>query len=471
MRARWSLRRRLVGSVLAVVALALGTLAALLYLSLAETLRERFDEDLAEEAHAVAAHVEEGPGGRWEVEGAEASEGPEGLWYRVRSDEGDELAASSGVPGPLNIPELQPGLARASPLEGGVPGRVLQLVVSPRLDEAVTHPSGRRLVVLVARPTRPLDETLSALRSELVGATALVSLAAALLVAIVVTRAIRRVETLGGDIDRIDAQGLDRRVSTEALPAELEPAASKVNQLLGRLEASFERQRHFSADVAHELRTPLSGLLAVTELTLSRERSLSDQRTALLEVQTIARQMLEMVESLLALAHAESGTLATSEEPVDVRSLVEMSAISLQGVTLRRGLRFSNDVVPGTLVHTDPQALRFVTQNLIANAFAYTEPGGWVTASSDPGTGLWLSVADSGPQVSPGDLERMFDRFVRLDPSRTGSAHHGLGLALARTLCTRLGASVSAENRPDGSLAFSVREVPTLQPSGSASAD
>src|SRR5262249_43312952 len=98
---RWSLRRRLVGSVLAVVALALGTLAALLYLTLRETLRERFDEDLAEDARAIAAHVEEGPGGRWEVEDdADGHELPEGLWYRLRSSDGADLGGSQRLPGP-----------------------------------------------------------------------------------------------------------------------------------------------------------------------------------------------------------------------------------------------------------------------------------------------------------------------------------------------------------------------------------
>jgi len=455
---RWSLRRRLMGSVLAVVALALGTLAALLHLSLRETLRERFDEDLAEEARAVAARVEEGPGGRWELEnGAETPAVPEGLWYRLRSDDGAELDHSTDSPGPVDAGGLRPGVATFLTLEGGARGRGLWLRLAPRLDEAVTHPSGRRLEVLVARPTRALDETLAALGVELAGATGLVSLAAALLVGLVVTRSVRRVEALGREVDRIDASGLDRRLSTQALPVELEPAASKVNQLLGRLEASFERERHFSADVAHELRTPLSGLRAVTELGLSRERTAPEYRKALAEAQSIAVEMQAMVESLLALASAETGALAASEETVDLRDLVDSSAALLREVTARRGLRFTNHIAPGTRVRSDPQALRLVIQNLLANAMTYTERGGWVTTRSEPGRGLWLAVADSGPQLPATELERIFQRFVRLDPARPVGAHHGIGLALVRALCGHLGLSVSAENREDGSLAFSVR--------------
>jgi len=285
----------------------------------------------------------------------------------------------------------------------------------------------------------------------------LISIAAAVLAGLLVTRAVRHVETLGIEIDRIDAAGLDRRLPTEDLPVELEPAASKVNQLLGRLEASFERERHFTEDVAHELRTPLSGLLAVTELSLSRERPAAGHRTAVAEVHGIAQEMLGMVESLLALTRAESGPVAATEEAVLLKDLVDGSAALLSEVTARRGLRFSNQIAPDIRIRTDPRTLRLVTQNLLANAMTYTEPGGWVTAESDPARGLWLLVADSGPQLPPRDLERIFHRFVRLDPSRPAGDHHGIGLALVRTLCSRLGASVSAENRGDGSLAFSVR--------------
>jgi signal transduction histidine kinase len=144
-------------------------------------------------------------------------------------------------------------------------------------------------------------------------------------------------------------------------------------------------------------------------------------------------------------------------QEVDLKELVDGSYSLLEQAAALRGLRFTNQIDPGTSVRSDAQALRLVTQNLLANAVAYTEQGGWVNARSDPAQGLWLLVADSGPQLPPGDVERVFQRFVRLDPARTAGAHHGIGLALVRALCTRLGLSVAAENAPDGSLAFSVR--------------
>jgi len=147
------------------------------------------------------------------------------------------------------------------------------------------------------------------------------------------------------------------------------------------------------------------------------------------------------VESLLALARAEAGALAGATRQVDLKELVDGSYSLLEPAAARRGLRFTNQIVPGTRVRSDAQALRLVTQNLLANAVAYTEPGGWVNARSDPEQGLW----------------RVFQRFVRLDPARPAGSHHGIGLALVRALCTRLGLSVAAENEQDGSLAFSVR--------------
>jgi len=357
----------------------------------------------------------------------------------------------------VDLSNLYPGTIATVTLAGGGRGRALELSIAPRLDQAVSHPSGRRLRVMVARSTRELDATLATLGAELAGATGLVSLVAALLVGVVVTRSVRPIEVLGGQLDRIDASGLDRRLSAETLPAELLPAACRVNELLARLEASFERERRFSEDVAHELRTPLSGLLAVTELGLSRERSTLEYRKALSEVNRIAAEMLAMVESLLALARAEAGALGREEEPVDLKELVDGSVGLLDEMASRKGLHFTNHIAAGTRVRSEPRALRLVTQNLLANAMAYTEPGGWVATRSDPGEGLWLMVADSGPQLPAPDLERVFQRFVRLDPARRAGGHHGIGLALVRTLCTRLGLSVTAENRQDGSLAFSVR--------------
>ena len=342
-------------------------------------------------------------------------------------------------------------------LEGGTRGRALALSLAPRLDEAVDHPSGRRLEVVVARPTRELDDTLATLRAELAGATGLVSVLAALLGGWGVARSVRHVEALGRQLDAIDAPGLDRRLSSDALPDELVSTATKVNELLRRLEASFGRERRFSEDVAHELRTPLSGLLAITELQLGRDRTAAEHRQALHELHGIARDMLAMVESLLALARAEAGALAGATQQVDLKELVDGSYSLLEPAAVRRGLRFTNQIIPGTRVRSDAQALRLVTQNLLANAVAHTEPGGWVNARSDPEQGLWLLVADSGPQLPPGDVERVFQRFVRLDPARPAGSHHGIGLALVRALCTRLGLSVAAENEQDGSLAFSVR--------------
>ena len=455
---RWSLRRRLVSSVLGVVAVALGLLAVLLHVSLRRTLYQRFDEELGAEARGVAARVEEGPGGRWEIEDETDGRGvPEGLWYRVRADDGTELDGSYDVPGPAETASLREGTAATLTLEDGLATRTLRLDVAPRLDEAVSRPSGRRLVVLVARSTAELEATLSVLAVELAAATGLVAVATALLVSGVVRRSIRPVASLGRQLDAIDAAALDRRLSTAELPTELAPAARRVNELLARLEASFDRERRFSEDVAHELRTPLSGLLAVTELALARERETAAYRDALCQVRSIAAEMQAMVESLLALARAEVGALATVDEPVDLKELVDGSAGLLNELAGRRGLRFTNHIAPGTRVRSDPWALRLVTQNLLANAMAYTESGGWVTARSSPDSGLWLVVADSGPQLEAVDLERVFQRFVRLDPARRTGAHHGIGLALVRTLCTHLGLSISAENHDDGSLAFVVR--------------
>ncbi len=459
--APWSLRRRMFVAVSAALAISLAAFSILLDRTYALTLEDRLDDELAEDAHSVAALFEERAAGRWEVEsGPEDEERFENIWYEVRTDDGALLLVSRGA-GLGKLPGLLGPLPRRLDLRlpDGKPGRVLEAAVSARPEEGV-EPSGRKLVVRVARSTAPRDATLAAFRWRLLVAGLCACAFSALLSLLAAQQGLRALDALGARFDRLDASRLDERIPEEQLPRELLPPVRKLNELLGRLRASLERERRFNADVSHELRTPLSGMQAILELALSRDRSADGYKDAIVRARAVARDQQRLVESLLALSRAEAGQLEPRREPVALREVCDLAFAAVSDEATARGLRLDNRVSPDLMVTSDPGLLRAIAGNLISNATAYTEQGGWVSVESDLGKGLWLSVQDSGPALPEGKAEQIFERFVRLDGARSADGHHGIGLSLVRALCGSLGLSVAAQNRQDGTVAFEVREDP-----------
>ncbi len=460
-RAPWSLRRRMFVAVSAALAISLAAFSILLDRTYALTLEDRLDDELAEDAHSVAALFEERAAGRWEVEsGPEDEERFENIWYEVRTDDGALLLVSRGA-GLGKLPGLEGPLPRRLDirLPDGKAGRVLEAAVAARPEEGV-EPSGRKLVVRVARTTAPRDGTLATFRWRLLVAGLSACAFSALLSLLAAQQGLRALGALGARFDRLDASRLGERIPEEQLPRELLPPVRKLNELLGRLRASLERERRFNADVSHELRTPLSGMQAILELALSRDRSADDYKDAIVRARAVARDQQRLVESLLALSRAEAGQLEPRREPVALREVCDLAFAAVEGEAAARGLRLANKIAPDLTVTSDPGLLRAIAGNLISNATAYTEQGGWVSVESDLGKGLWLSVQDSGPPLPEGKAEQIFERFVRLDGARSADGHHGIGLSLVRALCGSLGLSVAAQNRQDGTVAFEVREDP-----------
>jgi signal transduction histidine kinase len=238
----------------------------------------------------------------------------------------------------------------------------------------------------------------------------------------------------------------------------------KINELLARIEASFERERSFSAAISHELRTPLAGLRSLLEVTSRRERSAADYRHALDEALGIVRQMTALSENLLLLTRVEAQQIEVRPQEIALRDLVADCLEPHEARAELRSLQLQNLVPPTARATTDREKLRIVVNNLLSNAVEYTSSGGTVRIRSDTAQGNLLEVWDSGPPIPDEALERVFDRFVRLDASRANTdSHFGIGLALARGLCTSLTLGLVAVNLPDGSIAFRIT-CPTVAP-------
>ena len=267
-------------------------------------------------------------------------------------------------------------------------------------------------------------------------------------------QALRPVRVLARVAGAITAKGLDRRVETPGADHEFQALTDVINGMLDRLEKSFQQSARFSADAAHELKTPLTILQGQLEQALQRAGAAPREQNTYAELLEEVQRLKGIVRKLLLLAQSDSGQLRLSLEPVcltgELESLFEDFPLLAPGLTLRQELE------PGVRVRADPDLLRQVLQNLLSNAVKYNREGGSVECAlrrDGAGAALTLSnTTEAGMQI---DRERLFDRFYRGDLSRNRKVDGtGLGLSLAREISRAHGGELTADVSQPGRITF-----------------
>jgi signal transduction histidine kinase len=216
------------------------------------------------------------------------------------------------------------------------------------------------------------------------------------------------------------------------------------NDMLDRLQRSFEALRRFTADASHELRAPLTVMRTEVEVALAKERPAAEYAGALGRVHGEVEHLGSVVDRLLLLAQADAGRLAPQLVAVDVADLVEEAAARWRGPASERGVTIALDPPASGTVTADPHLLRRVLDNLLDNAVRHSPPGGTIDVSARRQERHWLiDVADQGPGVPAAQRKRIFERFARLDPARArGSGGAGLGLALSAAVASAHGGTL-----------------------------
>ncbi|MGB3613345.1 MAG: ATP-binding protein [Elainellaceae cyanobacterium] len=248
------------------------------------------------------------------------------------------------------------------------------------------------------------------------------------------SRALRPIQQLTEAIQQITVAGLDQRVSAEATDVEFAALIQVFNQMLARLARSFKQASRFSADAAHELKTPLAILQGELEQTLQQAEPGSEQQQQLSSLLDEVRRLGSIVRKLLLLSLADAGQMALYKVPIDLSALV---AVMVEDVELLAPhLRVEADVAPQLSVQGDRDLLTQVLQNLISNAIKYNMPDGWVRieARRQPDA-IQVSITNASRGIPEGDRDRIFDRFYRGDPARNRRVEGlGLGLSLSREI-------------------------------------
>ncbi len=442
------------------------------YVAIRQVVFHEFDAALRQEAQVLQAVTERvGTGIDFDYH---PGEGPEpspdfgqDYCFELTLSDGSLLKRSDTLhnraltmpPGPIGQADM--GSMR---LPNGHAARACSLVFEPKVVDGATHPEpvsrpdapAGPVHLVIAASTADADHLLAELAVTEVAVGVLLVLATVVTLRRSVRAGLAPVEVLASEVTAIDPVTLASRVNIGNQPAELRPIASRINELLSRLEEVFGREKRFTANAAHELRTPIAEIRAIAEV--AAESPSPDERSrGLAEIVRVSDEMQSMISNLLAIARARSGTLMVEPRRVDVSSLLRECCAKRSGPAREGRPRVRSELAPDAFAETDPVVLGAVVNNILDNAESYSTPGQDVDLRLERDAGaIRIVVENACEAMDPEDVQNMFEPFWRKRGTTMAGNHSGLGLALVRALCDVIRVSVSAELCAPRRLAVSV---------------
>jgi heavy metal sensor kinase len=429
--------------------------AVALWLVFAYLQYSAIDASLSSEAQAVLSSIEAG-NGTISVDSAAQLPGEtdSGIAVAVALVGSDgRVIQTNGQLSAADLATIRPGRRGPQFRSITLHGQPYEVLVRPvRFDAASTG------TLVMARPLAETRDTLLWVAVLLaVGVTGLVSVAAAL-VYWMTGRVLHPVRVMSQTAHEISERDLHQRIELDLPADELGQLATTLNQMLARLDTAFQAMGRFTADAAHELRTPVAFIRNEAEVTLRRKRSPAEYEASIRAILVEAEALSRTADRLLLLARADAGALSAGFERIDLTRLVEETVerwlVPAQAQNVHLGLRLPEEAT----VQGDRDLLRRLIGNLLENAVRYTPAGGTISVdltSAPPW--LALRVTDTGPGVQPEIAATIFQRFSRGDRARgRAEGGTGLGLALAAAIAAAHGGSITLDSAGPGA-SFRVR--------------
>jgi heavy metal sensor kinase len=436
--------------------LALGAVLAVfgtaVYFTMRHELIARIDADLAGELQEVADDI--GTTADWPKlteRWARRFARRGGYEFQVSHVRGDLLAQSDRLrPSGMPIPPISASLRHLDFENAPLGSRTVELASNGRWRVAaqLVSVSGGPVVAQVAGTLTPVDQELAELLAVLL-LTGPLALVAALGGGYLLARkALSPVDRMAAAADQITATHLDRRLEVPNADDELGRLARTLNGMIARLERSFDEIRRFTADAAHELRTPLAVMRNAAEVALRAERDPEQYRRVLEDLLDEVGRLTRLTERLLFLCREEMGIAPPAREPLWLDEVVRDAAEHMQAVANAKGLTLSVDGLAPCQVRGDEGQLRRLLFNLLDNAIKYTPAGGSITVRAEASNGAArVTVADTGIGIAAEHLPHVFDRFYRVDQARGFSADGtGLGLAISRAIAEAHGGAITIDS-------------------------
>ncbi|WP_333991928.1 heavy metal sensor histidine kinase [Pseudomonas sp. S3(2024)] len=313
-------------------------------------------------------------------------------------------------------------------------------------------PNGEPLTVIAGKVLTEREQMLASYRLRLYLAVGLGALLAFALGLVLLRRGLQPLRQLSAAVRGIDLRSLDQRLPASGTPAELLEPVQALNGMLARLDDSVQRLSQFSADLAHEIRTPLHTLLASNGQALNHPRSTAEYQELLASNMEEFERLKRMAENLMFLARAEQAELALDLRTLELHEVGNELCDYFEALADDRNIRLEN-ALHGELV-ADQQLLQRALGNLLANAVRHADEGTLISLRrhDEPGV-CWLQVHNHGPVIAPEHLGKLFDRFYRVDPSRAQPGDSGgLGLAIVQSIMLLHGGRVRVSNDASGTV-------------------
>jgi two-component system, OmpR family, heavy metal sensor histidine kinase CusS len=275
------------------------------------------------------------------------------------------------------------------------------------------------------------------------------TLVVSLIVAWLLTRrGLRPMHRITDAVAAVTADHLDRRIATERLPSELATMADTLNGMLARMQDSFRRLDQFSADIAHELRTPVHNLRVVAEVAIARERSGDEYRQALAAAIEEADRLTRLIDRLLLLARVSDPKAEVALEPVDISAELRALAEFFEPAASQASVRLVTDVAGALPGRVDRPLFQRAVSNLLTNALAHTPPDGRIDLTASRVDSDWfVRVQDTGCGIPAADLPRLFDRFHRSERAKAIGRGVGIGLAIVKRVVELHGGAIDVASR------------------------
>jgi len=313
-------------------------------------------------------------------------------------------------------------------------------------------PNGELLTVIAGKVLTEREQMLAIYRLRLYLAVGLGALLAFALGLVLLRRGLQPLRQLSAAVRGIDLRSLDQRLPAGGTPAELLEPVQALNGMLARLDDSVQRLSQFSADLAHEFRTPLHTLLASNGQALNHPRSTAEYQELLASNMEEFERLKRMAENLMFLARAEQAERALDLRTLELHEVGNELCDYFEALADDRNIRLEN-ALHGELL-ADQQLLQRALGNLLANAVRHADEGSLISLRrhDEPGV-CWLQVLNLGPVIAPEHLGKLFDRFYRVDPSRAQPGDSGgLGLAIVQSIMLLHGGQVRVSSDVTGTV-------------------
>lgn len=433
--------------------LIVATASGLIYWALLSNLDRQDDQFLSDQVHILrdllAENGEQNEAIRQEIELEAAARRYARVYVRLLATDGNTIIETPGMaerlptdafPVPKRVEVESAGVDRTS--TDGNPFRLMTATYS-------TKTSGNGRAIQIALDRAQQISLIRAYRGTLLAVLGLVVLISIGMAYWIAHRGIRPINEVTQAARRIRSTTLHERIEAGAFPSELLTLVETFNEMLDRLQESFDRLSQFSADIAHELRTPVNNIRGEAEVALSRPRGNQEYREVLASELEEAARLSSIIDNLLLLARSESPQADIDREWFSLHDELERLREFYDAVMLESEIHFAVESKGSLRVHANRSLLQRAIGNLIENAIRHTSEGGTIAvAAFCESDELRIEIADNGSGIAAEHLPHLFDRFYRVQRDRSiRSGGSGLGLAIVRSIVRMHGGEIVVDSQ------------------------